>query len=874
MKAPSLINVEFTARAAFWVLIYWFLAAYLHPELILADSIPTGGDMASHYPSAVYLKEYLLPHGRLVGWQPGNYAGFPQFQLYFPLPFLLMTALSLVMPLTVAFKIVSVSGILALPLAARRFFQDLGYGPGAQRTAALFTLPFLFMEANSAWGGNIPSTLAGEFTYSIGLSLSLVYLGRMYRHAPQGSRAGANALLLAAVGLCHGYTLLFCVVGSSFFLITTRNWTARLIYLLKVNILAFCLMGFWILPLLAFMPHTTPFNFVWTIHGWRVLLPAVLWPCAALGAVEAGRSLLVRKPEDADSLRGRFFLYLILISAVYYFIAFKIGVVDIRFLPFGQILTVLLGAAFAGRYLAKARAGGLVLLALALAVVPWTAGHEHVIGQWAAWNYSGVEKKPLWPAFKAVNQHLRGTFADPRVVYEHSERTNAAGTVRAFESLPFFSGRATLEGAYIQAGPSSPLVFYIQSEFSPSISAPLRQINYSRFDPRAGLRHLKLFNVGHYITVTEEAGETTAATPGFTLEKRFPPFTVFRVDGPHRYVTQPAFWPVLALSDHGRRDVFAWFRWTDTGVPLVPARRAAPEERGLFAAVLHPGELPEAVRRLPRVPLPPNPDLEETIHNEEIFIRNAVPGRPLWIKVSYHPNWKVEGAERVWQAGTFMLVFPTRETVRLYFGRSWPDYAGLVLTVLGCLCLLLTLGLKRRRRPVPPETPDAGKSRAGAAHPRAGPVLRLSLAVAAGLVLWMVAALSYEDPVVYFNRGRRHYDAGDFERAASAFRETRQRFPLSPVTDQAVHHLALCDYRRERYDRALEVWKRLERDFPESRVLPEAFYHIGLCYLKTGAHLAAEGEFGALAARFPRTRWADEAMLRIRDMTRQGLIRE
>jgi hypothetical protein len=32
-------------------------------------------------------------------------------------------------------------------------------------------LPFLFMEGNSMWGGNIPSTLAGTFCYSMGFSL-------------------------------------------------------------------------------------------------------------------------------------------------------------------------------------------------------------------------------------------------------------------------------------------------------------------------------------------------------------------------------------------------------------------------------------------------------------------------------------------------------------------------------------------------------------------------------------------------------------------------------------------------------------------------------------------------------------------------------
>ena len=46
---------------------------------------------------------------------------------------------------------------------------------------------------------------------------------------------------------------------------------------------------------------------------------------------------------------------------------------------------------------------------------------------------------------------------------EHSSREgNMYGSERAFESLPVFANRATLEHAYFQASPSSPFVFYIQ----------------------------------------------------------------------------------------------------------------------------------------------------------------------------------------------------------------------------------------------------------------------------------------------------------------------------------------------------------------------------------------------------------------------------
>ena len=169
--------------------------------------------MASHLDSLVYFTRELLPQGKIFGWNPGNYAGYPQFQMYFPMAFLVMAALNLALPLTVAFKLVCLAGVMGLPLAAAAMIHYLGFKRPAPEIGAVFTLPFLFNQANSAWGGNILSVMSGEFSYSIGLALALVYLGRIYRDIDRGRSIVVNAVLLALVGLFHGYPLLFCVLG-------------------------------------------------------------------------------------------------------------------------------------------------------------------------------------------------------------------------------------------------------------------------------------------------------------------------------------------------------------------------------------------------------------------------------------------------------------------------------------------------------------------------------------------------------------------------------------------------------------------------------------------------------------------------------------
>jgi len=854
-----------------FLLVYIFLLTYLRPGLILKDTITTGGDTASHFLTAYYLKSYLLPQWRIMGWFPGNYAGFPMFQFYFPLPFLLMSLFSLLIPLTVAFKIISLAGVFSLPLGAYAFLKQMGFKTPQPEIGGTFVVPFLFMEANSMWGGNIPSTLAGEFAYGLGLTLALIYLGRFYRGIASGKHVLSNAFLLALVGLSHGYPLLFCVVGVSFFLITTRNWLFKIVYILKVNLLAFCLMGFWIVPLLLFIPYTIPYNFVWILDDISQVFPRILWPfiaCSLLGTV---LTLPFSRNRLFKNTKGFFLLYLILISFIFYLISPKIGLVDIRFIPFGQVFLVLLGAVGAGHLLGYLRLKSVAALALAIGAMVWTAHHEHFIGHWMEWNYSGYENKRLWPAYKALNDHLQGTFADPRVVYEHAAETRAVGSLRAFELLPYFAGRATLEGLYMQSSLSAPFVFYIQSEISKIYSSPLPNYNYSRFDLVKAQKHLELFNVSHYVTVTDEAKSDALKTPGLELIKEFAPFALFKlIHNRNRYVIQPDYKPVLALSEDPKIDAFNWFRRSDLDVPLVFATKVTKKDKKLFAAVIGAEEIRDRVKNLPRQPLPSAADFKETVKNSEIIIEGARPGRPLWIKVSYHPNWRVEGAERVWRASpAFMLIFPTSTHVRLYFSRSWPEYLGLLLTIIGGFYALVRLFLIRSKAREPNFSTilDRPLARLTAfTGPRANLFLFVGIASILALLLILIIAVHRQDPTVYHNRGLKYYETGNWEKAREVFSEAVKRFPLSPIVDQTLHHLALSYFKDERYHEALKTWTFFTREYPESRGLPEALYHIGLCYQRLKKPEKAGQAFKEVIKISPASLWAKESSRRLSEV--------
>src|SRR4029450_4834597 len=79
-------------------------------------------------PAGPFLREELLPRGRVSGWAPGWFAGVPMLTFYFPLPYVLIAALTLPLGDQVAFKLVTVVRLLLLPMSCWASFRLGGLG--------------------------------------------------------------------------------------------------------------------------------------------------------------------------------------------------------------------------------------------------------------------------------------------------------------------------------------------------------------------------------------------------------------------------------------------------------------------------------------------------------------------------------------------------------------------------------------------------------------------------------------------------------------------------------------------------------------------------------------------------------------------------
>ena len=95
----------------------WSLNHFAFGDLF-RNTTTNGGDMGAHVWMPWFLEKHWFGQGRLSGWAPDWYAGFPVGMYYFPLPNLMVAFLDLFLHYNIAFKLVTVSGPLMLPAAA------------------------------------------------------------------------------------------------------------------------------------------------------------------------------------------------------------------------------------------------------------------------------------------------------------------------------------------------------------------------------------------------------------------------------------------------------------------------------------------------------------------------------------------------------------------------------------------------------------------------------------------------------------------------------------------------------------------------------------------------------------------------------------
>lgn len=472
------------------------------PGPLFRNTLTTGGDTGAHVWTSSFVKEHLVGSLRPTGWTKDWYAGFPVLHFYFPAPTWAIVVLSYVIPINVAFKLITVSGLFGMPFAAIFFARCARLSPIYRYLFGLGTLMFLFLSHFEILGGNIISTMAGEFSFSISLTLGLVFLGLLLRVWSDGIFRARAAIVLALTGLSHLLPTLF-VGASSVILICThidvgglgRSLLRRVRDTAIVASLSALLAAFWIVPFVTRLPFANDMGWDRTTTFVAGLLPgfspvqlseaprtAVATTTAALllAGMGAGASLfrllLARRRHSAVSPEVRMGVALTLmvsVAAAAFRFTPQYRLWNERALPFYYLSSYLLasfGLVAVGRLLRFAQRKPLGL-GLVAAVGVWSLGaplrilpsfvplpkmdggrpsiqratsSEDIssVDDWPAYNYNGYEDQDEWPEFRALMKtmdNLGRTNGCGRAMWEYEDELDRYGTSMGPMLLPKFT---------------------------------------------------------------------------------------------------------------------------------------------------------------------------------------------------------------------------------------------------------------------------------------------------------------------------------------------------------------------------------------------------------------------------------------------------
>jgi hypothetical protein len=499
------------------------------------------------------------------------------------------TILIVPIPYGVAMKLIVISGIITLPLAAYAAGRLGGLVFPGPALLAVMTLPFLFDRSFNIYGGNIMSTMAGEFAYSMGLSIAVLFIGVAVRGTETGRHRGIAAALLALAGLTHLFAAFFAIVVSvAIFLV--RMGKKEFGWFLVMGPLAGLLAAFWVLPFYWNTPYLNDMGWgkerdyvgaLWDrggdFGGHTFLTNALPLQIFVVLAIVSAVICAVRRVRF-----GIVLAFTAILFAIAFFLLPESRLWNVRILPFYYLSLYLLsgvgiaeGSRVAADFLRApdairerrptAAAGFpalltmvVVILALGLPLrsVPfgtlYTQDGAHEYGLdflergtrelnlgpgWMRYNFRGYEAAPGNEEYRhlvVTMDRVGEEFGCGQSLWEYEgDRLGSYGTPMAPMLLPHWTDGCigSMEGLYFEASATTPYHFLLQSELSTGPSRAMRDMPYSGLNVEKGVEGLQTMGVRYYMASTEQAIAQARDTAALEEIATSGPWAIFLVEG-------------------------------------------------------------------------------------------------------------------------------------------------------------------------------------------------------------------------------------------------------------------------------------------------------------------------------------------------------
>ena len=701
------------------------LILFLRIDLVFVNNTPTGGDMGAHIVAIdTFIKEFM-PNFQINGWSNDWFGGYPLYYFYFPLPAIITFFLNLIFPFGIAFKIMVVLSIILVVYSIEKLMRKTSnqisiYGA----TAGLF---YVFTESFTIYGGNLASTLAGQFSFGYSLAfanLSIFYLLK----SDNNFRFPISSIFLALCLLSHLIPfIIYSPIYAFYWLSRKQNFNQKI---LSISIFL-ALVSRWSTSLIMNLEYTTnmsytPFSRIEDLIK-KDILPIIF--------ILIGLLITKHKNLIKNKTLNLFELYLIFSSILLYFFVpegalwngrlvpfFNLGIIFLFFKAleifiediylYQQGLNVLTVLFFGGTiyclyiFYEKWSANqsylnvyvpiilliiifaiinlNNVVIQLNMLIVSIIFSTISFLPHWLNWNFTGYEGKNDWNQIQSLYTKLEN-LKPGRIMWEPNSDMNKYGTPMTLMTLPYFTKHTSMEGLYFDSSITTPFHFISVSGLAKRPSNPVGGLSYinNKFDQ--GVDYLYDLGIDYFISYTEEIESKAMSSDRLNFLFSSEPFSVFEVSSSKvELINQD----IEVFSKVNKQEGILSSVFRDTNITNFFEK-----------AYENFDELDEKriVEVSNKILIQPsnNNNLEVTdirITNRKISFFTNNPGELHLIKVSYFPNWSISNGLGPFRTSpSFMSVIPNQEYVEINFVKTSLEKNSFYFSIFSLLLSLIIL---------------------------------------------------------------------------------------------------------------------------------------------------------------------------------------
>lgn len=699
------------------------LILFLRIDLVFLNNTPTGGDMGAHIVAIdTFIKDFM-PNFQISGWSNDWFAGYPLYYFYFPLPAIITFFLDVIFPFGVAFKLmVVISTILVVYSLEKLFRKDSNKLSSIGATAGLF---YVFTESFTIYGGNLASTLAGQFSFAYSLAfgnLAIFYLIK----SNNKFRFSISSIFLSLCLLSHLIPfIIYIPIYGFYWLFKKENINQKI---LSITIFL-ALVSRWFISLFMNLEFTTnmsytPFTQLEDLIK-EDILPGI-FICLAL---------MIAKSKDLIKYKSLnlFELYLVISSILLYFFVpegalwngrlvpfFNLGIIFIMFKVIEifvedlnlyqqgiHILTILflIGTIyclyiFYDRWSSNESYLNLYIpiiflisifailnlknveIQINLLLVSIIFSTVSFLPHWLNWNFTGYEGKNDWTQIENLYSKL-ADLEPGRIMWEPNSDMNKYGTPMTLMTIPYFTEHTSMEGLYFDSSITTPFHFISVSGLAKRPSNPVGGLSYINNQFDQGVEHLNHLGVDYFISYTEEIESKAMDSEKLILLFSSEPFSVFKVNSSK---VELIYQDIKIFSKASTQDgiLSSILRDTDIDNFFDKAYESFDE--------LDKKRVIEVSNGMNIVSSKKN-DLQITdlnITNNKISFFTDSPGELHLIKVSYFPNWKITNGKGPFRTSpSFMSVIPDNKYVEIRFEKTIVEKNSFYFSIFSLLLSLI-----------------------------------------------------------------------------------------------------------------------------------------------------------------------------------------